>query len=610
MLTRLRHRGPDDDGIETIDTGTGHLALGFRRLAIIDLSPAGHQPMRDQLNNNVTVFNGEIYNFKTLRGELEALGESDWLSSSDTEVLLKSYRRWGEKCLERLRGMFAFAVWDTQLRRLMLARDRLGIKPLYYYQSGNEFVFASELRALLASGIVPREPCAEAIGSYLELGAVQEPLTMIEGVKSLGAGQIATLTAGQYQQRYYWDLNALRADGVHDHRDAQHRLREILEESVRLHLNADVPVGIFLSGGLDSSALVALGRRVFSGELRTLSLVFSEHEYSEERYSRLVARTFATEHSEVRLSPVEMLGELDRAVDAADQPTVDGINTYMIARTAAQQGLKVVLSGLGGDELFGGYPSFVWAPRLKRLMRVPVSVRRPLAGLASRLFTLNDRWAKTTRLASSAGGNPYFAIRELFGPDARQGLVPDFQFSADRNGSTALDLKDSVNQISRLELSYYMRNMLLRDSDSMSMAHSLELRVPLLDDALVEFALTVPGNIKLNGHGVKPLLAGALSDILPEPVRRRHKAGFTLPWQPWLHGPLASCVESMLLNRERGGKVGKIMDADAVSEVWRRFRSGNGHWTRPWALYTLKKWGERNLSETPSEDVRRPYTAA
>ncbi|MFI5353790.1 MAG: asparagine synthase (glutamine-hydrolyzing), partial [Candidatus Binatales bacterium] len=271
MVRQLEHRGPDDQGLETIQTSAGSLTLGFRRLSIIDLSPAGHQPMYDPVTGNWIVFNGEIYNFRELRAELQALGESDWRSTSDTEVILKAYRRFGERCLDRLHGMFALAIWDARRERLLLARDRLGIKPLYYHYGAGRLIFASELRAILAGGLVAATPCLEAVDSYLELGAVQEPLTMIEGVRSLGAGSFAIVTANGFQEQSYWDLSAFARQAQQlDEAAAIARVRTLLEQAVARHLVADVPVGVFLSGGLDSTSLVALSRIATNEPVRTL----------------------------------------------------------------------------------------------------------------------------------------------------------------------------------------------------------------------------------------------------------------------------------------------------------------------------------------------------
>ena len=599
MVRKLEHRGPDDEGLETIRTTAGVLVLGFRRLAIIDLTPAGHQPMHDPVTGNWIIFNGEIYNFRELRVELSALGESDWRSATDTEVVLKAYRRFGERCLERLHGMFAFAIWDARRQALLLARDRLGIKPLYYHRDRGALVFASEVRAILASGLVSATPSLEAVDSYLESGAVQEPLTIVQGVRSLGAGSAATATADGFEERHYWDLCTFRpqANKV-DQAAAVAKVRTLLKDAVRRHLVADVPVGVFLSGGLDSSALVALCAMNACEPVRTLSVVFDEPKYSEQRYSRLVAETFHTIHAEIRLSAEELVEELEPALAAADQPTVDGINTYVVARAAKLGGLKVVLSGLGGDELFAGYASFRWNARLRLLQRLCPTIRRPFAMLARRLVAGKDGWVKLADwLSGPAEGHPYFVMRQLFDPAARSALLSGRASNWTRPPWPAADGDgDPVNEISRLELSCYMRNMLLRDSDAMSMANGIELRVPMLDDSLVEYVLRLPGRIKLSRGRVKPLLAGAVAGELPEAIVKRPKVGFGLPFQSWLRGPLATEVETVLLDRHGGGRFDELLSHTEVERVWRGFQAGEGNWARPWALYSLKKWGSRHLN--------------
>ena len=599
MVRQLEHRGPDDQGLETIRTSAGPLTLGFRRLAIIDLSPAGHQPMYDPVTGNWIVFNGEIYNFRELRAELQALGESDWRSTSDTEVILKAYRRFGERCLERLHGMFALAIWDAGRERLLLARDRLGIKPLYYHYGAGRLIFASELRAILAGGLVAAAPCLEAVDSYLELGAVQEPLTMIEGVRSLGAGSFAIVTANGFAEQSYWNLSAFaRPARPVDEAAAIARVRTLLEQAVARHLIADVPVGVFLSGGLDSTSLVALSRIATSEPPRTLSVVFDEPKYSERRYSSLAAETFHTIHTEIHLSAEQLRDQLEPALAAADQPTVDGVNTYVVARAAKLAGLKVVLSGLGGDELFAGYPSFRWNSRLRLLRSIPAAIRRPLAMMARRPLAGNDGWTKIVDwLGEPAESASYFILRQLFSPASRVALLGGHggnRTALRERAGCACD--DPVNEISCFELSHYMRNMLLRDSDAMSMAHSVELRVPMLDDALVEYVLGLPGRIKLSNGKVKPLLAKALAGALPDAIAKRPKVGFELPFQSWLRGPLAKPVEAVLLDRHSGGRLADYLSLEAVAAIWRRFQAGQGHWSRPWALYSLKKWGSRYLS--------------
>jgi len=379
----LAHRGPDDSGTILIRDPRQpglEVGLGNRRLAILDLSPLAHQPMRDPETGNGIVYNGEIYNFRELRAELEDLGVT-FVSRSDTEVVLKAYRVWGEACLKKLDGMFALAIWDAQHARLFLARDPLGIKPLYYYSSDRYFLFASEVRTLLSTGLVPRKLDSAGVLNYLTFGSVYDPNTMIEGMRALRAGHCLTLENAAVREQQYWDLvspkdSAMRWENRPPEAD---KIRDELFAAVRSHMVSDVPVGVFLSGGIDSSSLVAI--LSLDGEkLSTFSLVFNESAFSEAEHSRAVAQKFRTDHHEIAISQREALDQIPSAMAAMDQPTMDGINTYIVTAKARAAGLKVALSGLGADEIFAGYASFENVPRMERFYRawhhVPDGARR------------------------------------------------------------------------------------------------------------------------------------------------------------------------------------------------------------------------------------------
>ena len=368
MVSRQRHRGPDDYGIETIAAGAGVCMLGSCRLAIIDLSPAGHMPMADHETGNWLVYNGEIYNFRDLRQELENSGER-FYSGTDTEVILKAYRHWGSDCVQRFRGMFAFALWDHARQELFLVRDRLGKKPLYYYQNAATgiFLFASEVRALLASGLVERHLNPSALGAFLFNGFVVSPQTMIKDLRSLLPGYCMRVgcQGNIITMRRYWSLPT--EDKIAPPNPQwQEEIRAELAQAVKLRLVSDVPLGAFLSGGLDSSAIVALMAQS-AGEVRTFSITFDESAYDESPFSRWVAHRFGTVHSEIRLDKESFQSQWQDALLAMDQPTFDGINTYCVARAAKESGLTVALSGLGADELFGGYPFFRSIPWLFRM---------------------------------------------------------------------------------------------------------------------------------------------------------------------------------------------------------------------------------------------------
>jgi asparagine synthase (glutamine-hydrolysing) len=593
MNEAQKHRGPDDQGIVRCEFHGGEVVLGNTRLAIIDTSAAGHQPMNDPVTGNWITYNGETYNFKDLRHEIDQDPES-WLSNTDTEVVLRAYRKFGTEAFSKLRGMFALALWDNQQQTLVLARDPLGIKPLYYYVSKDQFVFASELRALLASGLVSRRLSAPGIDSYLANGSVEAPLTIVEDVKQLlpghslkirinEAGCIA-VSENQFTAQKPPSTESSRKDAVA-------RLRHELEESVRLHLVSDVPLGVFLSGGMDSSALVALMSRITAQPPKTFSIVFDEVKFTEALFSRAVAERFQTDHSEIRLSEDSLLEILPDAIAALDQPTMDGVNTFVVSSAVKSKGITVALSGLGGDELFAGYPSFRRALRLDAMSRMSKRVLRAAAGVGQFAVNGSVQRHKFWQLANSEGRpeDVYRISRQLFSTDSVIRITGRNGSQHSRNGGRYSG--DIINTISRLELTGYMTNTLLRDTDAMSMAHSLEVRVPFVDTKLVDYVLSLPGEWKApTGVGPKPMLADAVDDLLPREFLNRPKMGFTLPFEKWLQGKLRDEVASVL-ERSGGG-----LNVQAVREVWRRFleKPQAVGWSRPWALYVLCRWCELN----------------
>jgi asparagine synthase (glutamine-hydrolysing) len=609
----LAHRGPDDSGTAILRDNfpcAVEVGLGSRRLAILDLSPLGHQPMHDAETGNCIVYNGEIYNFLEVRGELDQAGTS-FVSNSDTEVVLKAYRRWGEQCLAKFRGMFALAIWDAQRHRLFLARDPMGIKPLYYAASGAYFLFASEIRTLLGTGLVVRRLDRAGLANFLSFGSAYDPLTLVEGVRALPAGHTLTWENGKLQQSQYWDLvddhgeTAVDMLGS-DEKRAKENLQPALEEAVRLQLVSDVPVGIFLSGGIDSSALVSILSRD-GVRPSTFSIVFREAEFSEAEYSRAVASKFRTDHHEISVSENDVLASISEALRAMDLPTMDGINTYFVSREARKAGVKVALSGLGGDEVFAGYSSFRTVPRMERFAQwwqyIPGALRSPLASTFASLSQESDRNRKLASLAQGNGRilHPYFLSRMLFTPAQRDLLFPaDAQVEDAASASLDGTLRrsralDAVNRVSYLESRCYMLNTLLRDADCMSMSQGLEVRVPLIDHQLAKAVLTLPGRWKLNGIP-KKLLVQALAGSLPEDIVHRPKRGFTLPFEQWMRQELRAEIEPVLAaNRIRSGPLGGVLREDRVQQVWNDFLDGAISWSRPWSLYVLQRWCELHL---------------
>ena len=608
----LAHRGPDDSGtviLQGSQPGPVEIGLGNRRLAILDLSPQGHQPMNDPATGNWIVYNGEVYNFREVRAKLEQEGIG-FNSRSDTEVILKAYGRWGENCLDEFRGMFAFAIWDAPRQRLFMARDPMGIKPLYYCCSNQYFMFSSEVRTLLGSDLVPRRIDPAGLLSYLTFGSLYDPTTLVEGVRSLSPGHHLIWDKGQVTLTQYWDLIGSEDVDSEKNREAlEIDVFEMLDESVRLQLVSDVPVGVFLSGGIDSSSLVGILRR--NGvQPTTFSIVFEEAEYSEAEYSRAIAQQFRTDHHEIAVRGSDLFAAIDPALQAMDLPTIDGVNTYFVAEKTRAAGLKVALSGLGGDEMFAGYSSFRTVPRMERFVarrdRVPGAVRKPFASLFARLAPSNDQNRKLAALACNGRSrvHPYFLSRMLFTPQQQDQLLVGMETtsdaferseeSLDENLSRSLNL-DPVNRVSYLEARCYMLNTLLRDSDFMTMAHGLEVRVPLIDHHLAQRVLALPGSWKLEAGTPKPLLVRALRGQLPDKVVHRRKQGFTLPFEPWLRQDLRPVLEEAF-SKIGDGALGAVINRRFALRVWEDFLEGRTSWTRPWSLYVLEGWCQQHLS--------------
>lgn len=604
MMDAMRHRGPDDDGLYVGES----VGLGMRRLSIIDVT-GGRQPIQNEHKNVHVVLNGEIYNFRALRQELIAQGHT-FSTHADTEVIVHLYEEHGEWCVQSLRGMFAFALWDEKVDRLLIARDRMGIKPLYYWQGDGRLAFASEVRALLTSGIVPPRLSPAGLRSYLAYGAVQEPLTLIENVYSLLPGHLMRVQDGRMEIERYWELPTgnLSAEGL-DRREVQERIRETLTEAVRLRLVSDVPLGAFLSGGIDSGAVVGLMSQIAQEPVRTFTISFEEGDFDESHLAEVTARRWGTAHTNIVVPHAQVLRDLPQALAAMDQPTVDGINTWYVARATRQAGITVALSGLGGDELFAGYNSFreiPWMMRADALLRAaPSLLRRASAAGLKALLPEGDRGRKIATFLAGANqfDHPYFGHRTLFTPDQQRRLLRwnvAETFDAPWREKVARDIArageyDVIGGISYLELRNYMLSTLLRDTDGMSMAHSLEVRVPLIDHVLVEQVLQLPGQVKArqNGGVNKPLLVASLDGVLPPEIARAPKRTFTFPWADWLRGPLRPEVGPAL---DGDSEVfNGVLSREGVSQVWRQFLVGETSWARPWALYVLEHWMETNL---------------
>jgi len=630
MLRSIVHRGPDAEGTLVLP----RVAIGSRRLSIIDL-PGGNQPVWNETETVAVVFNGEIYNFRTLRRQLEALGHQ-FRTASDTEVIVHTYEAWGENFVQHLQGMFAFALVELlagstgHCTKVFLARDRMGIKPLYYAVVDGRLYFASEVRALMAGGCVPSRISAEALPSYLLFGSVAEPSTFVDGVFSLPPGCAISLNpqapVHSVEPEPYWTIeNYGRKTAASGAGAPPTRVRSLLEDAVNTHLVADVPVGIFLSSGIDSTVIAALASRAQSG-IHTFTVAFPEAEFSEAAIARQTASSLGTNHSEISISDQEMIRRIGEAIAAFDQPTADGVNTYFVSWAAKEAGLKVALSGLGSDELFGGYSQFRATHQLARLASMGRLLPRALRSFLADQVPLpkSSRWSRDALRKVSATWrdpdvfpHPYFFTRALFTPQAvMSGL--NGRSAKWKSASWARWLASAVQQsrrmdefttVSWLELRSYLLNTLLRDTDAVSMAHSLEVRVPFLDSPLVEYVLSLPEDAKRVGHRPKSLLIEASSDLIPPRVLNQPKRTFTFPWQVWLHGKLGERVEESL--HDWSLELGSHIEAQFAIDVWTDFLKGRTNWSRPWSLYVLNEWTKRNFSRySPDTGERRTAAAA
>ncbi len=621
LLAAIRHRGPDGEGVwaEPIDRPTPENPaplLVHSRLAIIDTSRAGAQPMSSRGLGSWITFNGEIYNFARIRPRLEAAGHT-FDSQTDTEVILRGYAAWGPSILQELRGMFALGLWNPETRELFLARDRFGIKPLYIARGDGWLLFASEVRALLATGLVDPTLDLAGLWQYLAYQTAPAPRTMIQGIEMLEPGSWLTVAAnGREERRTYWDLAASAAplaDATPE--QARRDVHQLLLDSVSSHLVSDVPVGAFLSGGIDSSAVVALMREA-GVTPRTFSVGFAEAEFDESAHAEQVASAVGSEHTAIKLTEQELLDTLPQALSAMDQPTGDGVNTYIVSRAVRQTGLTVALSGLGGDELFAGYPSFSRLPRAVEVGRFWGRSSDQVRGLAGRALRLVGGSSVTATKAAAAVESDgslaalYPLTRQLFTDEQRLSLIAPAwrQQFAELQDPYVPMLKSAfarmpgagpVTQVSYAESRTYMHDVLLRDTDQMSMAHALEVRVPLIDHVLVDYVMAVPDPLKAPGATPKRLLVDALGSRLPREIVHRPKKGFTLPFEPWMRKQLRGFCENRL---GASGLAGRgLFDLDRLATMWTSFQRGGSDvtWSRLWILVTLETWLARNKVKIP-----------
>jgi asparagine synthase (glutamine-hydrolysing) len=600
-LDTLEHRGPDDRGLWI---GQG-VAIGARRLSIIDLA-GGHQPIWNEDDSKCIVCNGELYNFLDLRPELEDQGHT-FRTKSDSEVILHAYEEWGQGSLRRLNGMFAFAIWDERARSLFVARDRIGEKPLYYYQDREHLVFASEIKAILEDPRIPRELDPAGLGNYLAFGHSVAPRTAYRGISKLLPGHHLTVRDGRATVGRYWDVGdepQVDPGSRLDEEELAARVRDLLEDSVRRRLVADVPVGAFLSGGVDSSAVVALMRRHHTERPKTFSLGFTVGGgYDELPDARRVARNLGTDHHEMEVRHADLVEILRTLVYHYDEPFADpaAFPVYLLSRFAREH-VKVVLTGDGGDELFGGYRRYAADQLARPYQRLP-------GGLTARVVPAAlERLPRLRRLKQAARtlpirdpGRRYASWLTLFTPEMRAELLsPELSGRLDGHDPVGLypalyrrlngrPPADHLNRLMYVDVKTWLADAYLEKTDKATMACSLEARVPLLDHRLVELAFQIPGRHKIRGWSTKRIFKRAVRGLVPPEVLRKRKHGFSVPLDPWFRGELRSFAFELLLDpatRRRG-----YFNTPVVERLWREHIGGRHVWDEQlWVLMNFELW--------------------
>lgn len=607
MNNAIRHRGPDAEGVWHDEK----VFLGHRRLSIIDLSEAGNQPFISSDQRYVMVYNGELYNYKELKLELQRVeyGKKStpyiFKTNTDTEVILAAYIRWGKDCLHRFNGMFAFAIWDKEQHELFVARDRMGIKPLYYSFINGQFIFASEIRAIINSGLISKKVNIEAVAEFIQYQTVHAPHTILQDVNMLMPAHFMEFKNEQLTSTKYWDINSITKE--HQELDYQQTcagVKQLLAEAVERRLVADVPFGAFLSGGIDSSAIVGLMSQVSSEKVQTFNVSFDESEFSEAEYARLISKKFNTEHHDIKLTPNDFLKSLPEALEAMDHPSGDGPNSFIVSKATKQAGITMALSGLGGDELFAGYDIFKRFYELEKkiwLNAMPGLVRQ-VGGkyISSKKKSIQgDKTAEILSLHHIDGLNAYPVNRKLFNQKDYQNILKsktdDSVFIKKIINRIQTDKQHILSRCSLYEIQTYMQNVLLRDTDQMSMAVALEVRVPFLDYRLVEFALGVKDEYKYP-LTPKKLLTDALGDLLPREIIDRPKMGFSLPWKDWLKNDLKSFCEKHIHEFSKRS----FVNQEVILDLWKRFLNGDPKitWSRVWHLIVLNDWMNKHQLES------------
>ncbi|MEA2043348.1 MAG: asparagine synthase (glutamine-hydrolyzing), partial [Bacteroidota bacterium] len=591
MNDAVKHRGPDNEGIHIHN----NIALGHRRLSIIDLSEAAAQPITDNSGRYTLVYNGEIYNYKEIKQKLQGV---EFKTDTDSEILLSAFIKWGIASLNMFEGMFAFAIYDKKKNETLLARDRMGIKPLYYYRSNEFFLFSSEIKSLLASEIVPRKINKNSVYDYIRYQTVHAPQTIIENVNMLNAGSYMIISNSKIETKSYWKLEHKNETNHKSYNEIKTDISDLLYAAVEKRMMSDVPLGAFLSGGIDSSIITGIMSKLKMQKVNTFSVNFNEAEYSEGKYARQIAKQFNTNHTEILLKPKDFLDNLPYALQFMDHPSGDGPNSYIVSKVTKEAGITVALSGLGGDEIFAGYKVFKQVPQAynhKILSKIPQFARK--LGASSLLAIKKDirskKMAELLQVQNFNFENIYSLSRLLYTEKEFQSFFSSKEISPNRvtEITSKIDIKPSrlLSAVSAAEIQTYLQNTLLRDTDQMSMASSLEVRVPFLDYQLVEYVYNVSDKFKYP-HTQKKLLVDSLN-ILPDEIINRPKMGFLLPWELWLKNELFSFADKRIRNLASR----PFFNENYLLSVWNDFLKGNSSvsWARLWIFIVLEDYIQR-----------------
>ena len=599
MLDAMHHRGPDDWGVHV----DGDISLGHKRLSIIDLSPSGRQPMTNRKGDITIVFNGEIYNYQELKSLLPE--DTRLKSTTDTEVILELWAKLGKHVLPKLRGMFAMAVWNTNSGEIILARDHMGIKPLYYQIKNNQLVFASEMKGMLASGLVEKKINSKSVSQFLANGYIMQPETIIEDVNMLEPASCLIWKNGQYTTKRFWQITDKPLSLPKTEEEAINKVNQLITDAVHEQAVADRSLGVFLSGGLDSTAIVAALKKNGANHIKTFSVGFDDDELSEEDDAREAAEFFGTTHTQLQVSDEDVVPQINQYIKALDQPSVDGLNTWLVSKATAKH-VTVALSGLGGDELFSGYSidrailtkqKYAWLSHIIHATK-PIWKNAP-KNISNRLQAYTN-WRNLSEFYKTWG--------RLFNDAEIQELTT--QKASTQNQFETLEIGSKYSLLQRISYMHqrgFMMSRLLRDSDAVSMDHSIEARFPVLDYRLVNLAFHLPDYWKIKNvsataklkyyekensyevNGVKHLLYQAFKNDLPPDFGKRSKRGFKMPIQKWMKEGLHSDIKNTLQNEHC------FLNKDELKKMFSLWENNQIGWNRIWAIYILEKWVKTNL---------------